>query len=119
MSENDIENTLKIRFGIDISINKKLNLYNYIEYYVKIFSVKNKETDFILNFLENIYDFSQNKGLSLKDFVKYWDEEAHGKSIQVSENIEAIKLMTIHSAKGLESPIVFVPLMENNNKKWD
>lgn len=116
LSENDIENTLKIRFGIDISINKKLNLYNYIEYYVKIFSVKNKETDFILNFLENIYDFSQNKGLSLKDFVKYWDEEAHGKSIQVSENIEAIKLMTIHSAKGLESPIVFVPLMENTNK---
>jgi len=92
-----------------------LNLYNFIEYYIQEFSVENRETDFLLNFLEMLYNFSQNAGFTLKDFLKYWDEEGHTISIQASENIDAIQIMTIHKAKGLEFPVVFLP-MENENK---
>ena len=92
-----------------------LNLYNFIEYYLQEFSVTGKETDFLLNFLEMLYNFSQNTGFTLKDFLKYWDEEAHEISIQTSENIDAVQIMTIHKAKGLEFPVVFLP-MENSNK---
>ena len=93
----------------------KLNLYNEIEYFVHEFSVKGFETDFLLNFLEMLYNYSQNSGKTLKDFLQYWDEEAHKISIQASENIDAIRLMTIHAAKGLEFPVVFLP-MKNGNK---
>ena len=92
-----------------------LNLYNFIEYYLQEFSVENKETDFLLNFLEMLYNFSQNTGFTLKDFLKYWEEEGRKISIQTSENIDAIQIMTIHKAKGLEFPVVFLP-MENENK---
>jgi ATP-dependent exoDNAse (exonuclease V) beta subunit len=77
--------------------------------------VKDKETDFLLNFLELLYNYTQNAGATLKDFLNFWEEEGKNTSIQASENIDAIQLMTIHKAKGLEFPIVFLP-MENAHK---
>lgn len=92
----------------------KFNLYNFVEYYINEFSFENKETDFLLNFLEMLFNFTQNAGASTKEFLKYWDEEASKYTIQASENIDAIQIMTIHKAKGLEFPIVFIPMMNKN-----
>ncbi len=92
----------------------KFNLYNFIEYYINEFSFENKETDFLLNFLEMLFNFTQNAGASTKEFLKYWDEEASKHTIQASENIDAIQIMTIHKAKGLEFPVVFIPMMNKN-----
>ncbi|MNU12176.1 RecBCD enzyme subunit RecB [compost metagenome] len=92
----------------------KFNLYNFIEYYINEFSIEHKETDFLLNFLEMLFNFTQNAGASTKEFLKYWDEEASTYTIQASENIDAIQIMTIHKAKGLEFPVVFIPMMNKN-----
>lgn len=92
----------------------RFNLYNFIEYYINEFSFEEKETDFLLNFLEMLFNFTQNAGASTKEFLKYWDEEASKYTIQASENIDAIQIMTIHKAKGLEFPIVFIPMMNKN-----
>lgn len=92
----------------------RFNLYNFVEYYINEFSVENKETDFLLNFLEMLFNFTQNAGASTKEFLKYWDEEASTYTIQASENIDAVQIMTIHKAKGLEFPIVFIPMMNKN-----
>ncbi|MEC5394763.1 UvrD-helicase domain-containing protein [Bergeyella sp. RCAD1439] len=93
---------------------ERLNLYNHIENCVMAFSVEGKETDFLLNFLENLYGLTQNTGVTVKDFIKYWDEEAHSLAIQASENVDAINLMTIHAAKGLEFPVVFLPFRHSH-----
>lgn len=92
----------------------RFNLYNFIEYYINEFSVENKETDFLLNFMEMLFNFTQNAGASTKEFLKYWDEEASSYTIQASENIDAIQIMTIHKSKGLEFPVVFIPMMNKN-----
>lgn len=92
----------------------RFNLYNFVEYYINEFSVENKETDFLLNFLEMLFNFTQNAGASTKEFLKYWDEEASAYTIQASENIDAVQIMTIHKAKGLEFPVVFIPMMNKN-----
>nr|WP_223608776.1 UvrD-helicase domain-containing protein [Chryseobacterium sp. OSA05B] len=92
----------------------RFNLYNFVEYYINEFAVDNKETDFLLNFLEMLFNFTQNAGASTKEFLKYWDEEASAYTIQASENIDAVQIMTIHKSKGLEFPIVFIPMMNKN-----
>nr|WP_223558275.1 UvrD-helicase domain-containing protein [Chryseobacterium lathyri] len=92
----------------------RFNLYNFVEYYINEFAVENKETDFLLNFLEMLFNFTQNAGASTKEFLKYWDEEASAYTIQASENIDAVQIMTIHKSKGLEFPIVFIPMMNKN-----
>jgi ATP-dependent exoDNAse (exonuclease V) beta subunit len=61
-----------------------------------------------------LFNFTQNAGASTKEFLKYWDEEASSYTIQASENIDAIQIMTIHKSKGLEFPIVFIPMMNKN-----
>ena len=93
----------------------QLNLYNFVEHFLQEFSIQQKETDFLFNYLEMLYAYSQNAGSTLKDFLKYWEEEAQKTTIQASENLDAIRLMTIHKSKGLEFPVVMLP-MENENK---
>ncbi len=113
----EINTKLKSNYNLDLSSEHilNLNLYNYIEYFLQNFSVENKEVDFLLNFLEMLFNYTQNAGATIKDFLKYWNEEGINQSIQASENIDAIKMMTIHKSKGLEFPIVFLP-MRNENK---
>lgn len=114
--EELIENNYNVR--LHPKDRPHLNLYNFIEYFVQEFSVESKETDFLLSFLEMLFNFTQNAGATLKDFLKYWDEEASKMSIKASDNIDAIQIMTIHKAKGLEFPIVMIP-MQNENKDAD
>ncbi len=120
-NKKDIEDFINEKYNVTL-IQKdipQLNLYNFIEYYVHEFSVENKETDFLLNFLEMLHNYTQNTGATLKEFLKYWDDEASKISIQASENVDAIQIMTIHKAKGLEFPIVFIPMRnENSDKKF-
>ncbi|WP_292008975.1 UvrD-helicase domain-containing protein [Chryseobacterium sp.] len=115
-AHEEIIEFIKSRYQLHLKQDSfpKFNLYNFVEYYINEFSVENKETDFLLNFLEMLFNFTQNAGASVKEFLKYWNEEASGYTIQASENIDAIQIMTIHKAKGLEFPIVFIPMMNKN-----
>ena len=120
-SKKDIENYIDAHYKVKLVQNDipQLNLYNFIEYYIQEFAVENKETDFLLNFLEMLFNYTQNAGATLKEFLKFWDDEASKISIQASENIDAVQIMTIHKAKGLEFPVVFIPMRnENSDKKF-
>lgn len=113
----EIQTFLAEKYGIQLNSEGllQLNLYNFVEHFLQEFSVQQKETDFLFNYLEMLFAYSQNAGSTLKDFLKYWEEEAQKTTIQASENLDAIRLMTIHKAKGLEFPVVMLP-MENDNK---
>lgn len=115
-SHEEILDFIQNRYALKLKQDHfpRFNLYNFVEYYINEFSVENKETDFLLNFLEMLFNFTQNAGASTKEFLKYWDEEASAYTIQASENIDAVQIMTIHKAKGLEFPIVFIPMMNKN-----
>ena len=120
-SKKDIEHYIDSHYHVKLIQNDipQLNLYNFIEYYIQEFAVENKEIDFLLNFLEMLFNYTQNAGATLKEFLKFWDDEASKISIQASENIDAVQIMTIHKAKGLEFPVVFIPMRnENSDKKF-
>lgn len=113
----EIQTFLAEKYDLQLSSEGllQLNLYNFVEHFLQEFSVQQKETDFLFNYLEMLYAYSQNAGSTLKDFLKYWEDEAQKTTIQASENLDAIRLMTIHKSKGLEFPVVMLP-MENENK---
>lgn len=113
----EMEDFIAQKYGLQLTSKNllQLNLYNFVEHFLQEFSIQNKETDFLFNYMEMLYAFSQNTASTLKDFIRYWDEEANATTIQASENLDAVKLMTIHKAKGLEFPVVFLP-MENEHK---
>lgn len=119
LKETDLKEYLKVYYqlNLDSTSLSDLNLYNYIEAYTHEFELASRETSYLLNFLEVVFTFTQNQGMGLSDFLTYWDQEASKTAIQTSESIDAIKLMTIHSAKGLQFPIVLLPLL--NDKKLE
>ncbi|ODM52483.1 DNA helicase UvrD [Elizabethkingia meningoseptica] len=110
--QEKVEKKYNLKLRSDIP---NLNTYSFIENILQEFSVEKKETDYLINFLELLYGFFQNTSATLKDFLHYWQEEGHTISIQASENTDAINLMTIHKSKGLEFPVVFLP-MKNSHK---
>ena len=73
-NKKDIEYFIKEKYGVALKQEDfpHLNLYNFIEYYIHEFSVKDKETDFLLNFLELLYNYTQNAGATVKDFLQFW-----------------------------------------------
>ena len=108
------EITNRYQLNLEDQNKTQLNLYNEIEQYITEISVADKEINFILNFLELLYAFTQNAGATTKEFLRYWEEEASKKAIQASDNVDAIQIMTIHKSKGLEFPIVLLPYFQKN-----
>lgn len=71
--------------------------------------------------MDEIHNYVNRYGSDLKGLLTYWDDNLSAKTIP-SAGSEGIRLMTIHTAKGLEGKTVFVPfcswpLMESDNHK--
>ncbi|WP_226063896.1 UvrD-helicase domain-containing protein [Kaistella polysaccharea] len=111
-SKSEMEQFIQDKYKLQLTSEDllQLNLYNYVEHFLQEFTVEGKETDFLFNYLEMLYAYSQNAGSTLKEFLKFWDEEANKTTIQASENVDAVQIMTIHKSKGLEFPVVLLPM---------
>ncbi len=72
-NKRDIQNFIKEKYGVALKQEDfpHLNLYNFIEYYIHEFSVKDKETDFLLNFLELLYNYTQNARCNFERFSQF------------------------------------------------
>lgn len=70
----------------------------------------NRETTFLMAFQDEVMKFSsQNNGGSVREFLKYWDEKKGRLAVSSAEGGNAINVMTIHKAKGLEFDCVVIP----------
>ena len=60
-------------------------------------------------FHEHIVKFCATKVADLSLFVKWWDENGYNKSVSIDKDTNAIEIMTVHKAKGLENKVVIIP----------
>ena len=60
-------------------------------------------------FLEVVHDFSLRKQNTLPDFLRWWDQYGSQQSAPIPPTQEALKIMTIHQAKGLTFNAVILP----------
>jgi ATP-dependent helicase/nuclease subunit A len=94
--------------------DKRMPLYEMTEYIVNILfcgednEVKVNDIDYVNCFVDKVRSYVDNYGSDAKGFLKSWDDDLYKSTIPAANN-GGIRIMTIHSAKGLEARHVFVP----------
>jgi ATP-dependent exoDNAse (exonuclease V) beta subunit len=95
------------------------DLANEIYCIYKVFDHFKEEEATLVKILEVIKNFEGEGRNNPGDFLKYASEEEAGESdwtINVPAGINAVKVMTIHKAKGLESPVAIVLIYEESSR---
>lgn len=67
---------------------------------------------FLQRFLEIISSCAGQGITSLPDFLTQWQEHGGEEKVPMPEGMDAVSIMTIHKAKGLQAPVVIYPLLE-------
>ncbi len=91
----------------------RLPVYEVIEEVIRIFQLQQtldfKTEAYLQAFLNIVSNYSAENNVDFSSFLDWWDSNEEEFALEVPENAKAIKIMTIHKAKGLEFPIVIIP----------
>jgi len=97
----------------------RMPVYEVIEEIIRIFGLDQsaKSLDFetsgyLQAFLDVVSRYTAENSVDLSSFLDWWEFNKDEFTLEVPENKPAVKIMTIHKAKGLEFPIVIVPYAE-------
>lgn len=73
-------------------------------------------------FLDEVSKFMSTQNSNVSDFNEWWQKRSKDSSLIISEDLDAVKIMTIHKSKGLEFPIVIIPFcnwnVAKNSDQW-
>jgi len=99
----------------------RLPVYEVIEEVIRIFKLNppDKSLDFensgyLQAFLDVVSGYTSENSVDLSAFLDWWEFNRERFFLEVPENKPAVRIMTIHKAKGLEFPVVIIPYAE-----WD
>lgn len=106
------------RVGIffDVEVLKDLSVYEGVEYIIRSFNLVEKSNAYIQFYLDFVYESSQKDTSGIYDFLQLWEQKKDDLSIVVPKGEDAVQIMTIHKAKGLEFPIVIYPFANSKVK---
>ena len=98
-------------YGIYFNHNNllELSLYEAIETIIHDFNLVETSNAYVQYFLDFVLDYMQKKQSSILGFLEYYHSKKEKLSIVTPETIDAVQIMTIHKAKGLEFPVVIFP----------
>lgn len=119
----NLKHSIKKSFSINNILYNNKSIYDLSEKIIEIFQLLNNKNNVssIYSFLDFVYRFMKDKGGSIIDFLDYWELKKDKESIIISDNTNAIHVMTIHKSKGLQFPIVIIPFADwkiySNNKE--
>lgn len=69
------------------------------------------ERPYISAFVDIVGQFADSFVPSVHSFLNYWRENCHGFAIQAGVDEDAVNILTIHKAKGLEWDCVHIPFL--------
>jgi len=97
---------------------KKLPLYSVVEHLIPILGLEGRHWEFpyLQTLQDHVLAYMKREKGDLTGFIQYWDDSLHQESIRVVDDLDAIRILTIHKAKGLEFHSVILPFL---NWEWN
>lgn len=102
------------KYDFKLSNFQKLPLNEAVEYAINSFKLQKVSDAYLNYFLDELLAYAIHNNLSFTDFLAFWEKKENSLSIVSPPDANAIKIMTIHKAKGLEFPIVIYPFADSN-----
>jgi ATP-dependent exoDNAse (exonuclease V) beta subunit len=87
--------------------------YSALEYVIESFGLTQDVSAFLSGFLEEVLQQNAQHPMSDAMFLDYWDNVRDQRAVTVPDNLEAVRVMTIHKAKGLAFPVVIIPFADS------
>jgi len=90
---------------------KALSLYESCEVMLRSIydEIPEYEIEFVQAFLDEVNRFMTRNGSDLPAFLEWWEESGQNVKINSSSDQNAVRVMTIHKAKGLGFKAVIIP----------
>lgn len=98
-----------------------LPVYDLAETLIRMFRMNDPPDPYLQFFLDAILRFTTRVSTGSRDFLEWWETNRGKLSIVVPEGMDAVRVMTIHKAKGLQFPVViyaFATEKKMNTKEW-
>jgi len=116
------ENNLPAAFTKEKPALKKLPLIELTETLIDIFKLGSRKGElvYLLAFQDLVLEFNNRERNDLGAFLEWWEINKHKKSIQISGDVNAVQILTIHKSKGLQFKYVIIPFCSwsLDHEKW-
>lgn len=106
---NAIENLFKESFEFDLNNLKQASVFDQMEYAIKQFDLAPKPDAYMNFFMDTVFDIEQKEGTGIPQYLSYWEKKKDSLSIAAPATINAVQIMTVHKAKGLEFNVTIFP----------
>jgi superfamily I DNA/RNA helicase len=102
--------------GVTLSFStlRKKSLYESVELLVNQFLQLKKSNAYVQYFLDIVLERDVRNQAGIVSFLSFWEKNASKLSIPSPEGTNAIRILTIHKAKGLEFPVVIMPFADED-----
>ena len=90
---------------------KQFSVYELCDCIISSFQLSElkSELPFIQAFQDMLQEYTRKEPVDLNSFLQWWEKNQSKRVISMPDGQDAIRLMTFHSAKGLEFKVVIVP----------
>ena len=114
--DHQMDQAMPEEFTAYIEELRKMPLYELTERLIRIFQIQEmkEEIPYIQAFQEIVLDYSKRYASDLNSFLQWWDRQAGKQKLQLPEDYDALRIITMHKAKGLEFKAVLIPFCN-----WD
>jgi ATP-dependent exoDNAse (exonuclease V) beta subunit len=85
------------------------SIYDLVQGFYRIMQFNELENSYLHHLADVVYDFELKKGPHLAGFLEEYARKKGNIAVQIPLSDDAVQVMTIHKAKGLEFPVVILP----------